>query len=213
VPIAHQRFEECDDDDVDRFRGTEIAAVDARALVLVEGPSDRIAVQTLATRLDRDLDTEGVRVVPIGGAHAIGRYLTRFGPLGSNVTLAGLCDVGEENLFQRSLIQAGFGSRPQLTRADMELLGFYVCVEDLEDELIRALGVSTVEAVLHRQGDLDSFRTLQKQPAWRERRIEAQLRRFMGSGARRKCRYARLLVDELDLARVPRPLHRVLTHV
>jgi len=70
-----------------------------------------------------------------------------------------------------------------------------------------------VENVLDRQGDLGSFRTLQKQPAWRGRPTEEQLRRFMGSGARRKIRYASLLVDAIDLARVPRPLDRVLAQV
>ena len=95
----------------------------------------------------------------------------------------------------------------------MERLGFYVCVADLEDELIRALGAAAVEAVVEAHGDLQSFRTLQKQSAWRGRPAEEQLRRFMGSGGRRKTRYARLLVDALDLARVPRPLDLVLEHV
>jgi len=35
----------------------------------------------------------------------------------------------------------------------------------------------------------------------------------MGSGARRKLRYAALLVDALDLERVPPPLAGVLDHV
>jgi hypothetical protein len=35
----------------------------------------------------------------------------------------------------------------------------------------------------------------------------------MGSGGRRKIRYARLLVDALDLTRMPRPLDLVLAHV
>ena len=83
----------------------------------------------------------------------------------------------------------------------------------LEDELIRALGPASVEAVLDSQGNLGAFRTFQKQPAWRGRRTDAQLRRFMGSADRRKIRYARLLVDALDLAQVPRPLDRVLAHV
>jgi hypothetical protein len=95
----------------------------------------------------------------------------------------------------------------------MEELGFYVCVVDLEDELIRALGAASVEAVIDAQRELDSFRTLQKQPAWRGQRIEAQLRRFMGSGSTRKIRYARLLVDVLDPAHVPRPLRLVLARV
>jgi len=180
---------------------------DARAIVLVEGLSDQIALETLAARRGRDLEHEGVVVVPIGGAQAIGRFLARFG----DTKLAGLCDSGEEEVFRRNLEEAGLGSN--LTRADMERLGFHVCVEDLEDELIRALGPASIEAVLESQGDLGSFRTFQKQPAWRGRTIEAQLRRYMGSADRRKLRYARLLVEALDLADVPRPLDGVLAHV
>ena len=192
--------------------GRALARVgDARAIVLVEGISDQIALATLAARRGRDLGDEGVAVVPIGGAQAIGRFLARFGPRGSNARLAGLCDAGEEEVFRRGLERAGYGSH--LTRLDMERLGFHVCVADLEDELIRALGVAAVEAVLGAQGDLGSFRTFQKQPAWRGQRLEAQLRRFMGSADRRKIRYARLLVEELDLGRVPRPLDGVLAHV
>ena len=184
---------------------------DASAIVLVEGISDEIALATLAARRGRNLDDEGIVVVPIGGAQAIGRYLTRFGPEGLDRRLAGLCDAGEEEVFRRSLERAGFGSN--LTRRDMERLGFFVCVEDLEDELIRALGPASIEAVLGSQGDLGPFRTFQKQPAWRGQPVEAQLRRFMGSADRRKLRYARLLVEALDLAQVPRPLDDVLEHV
>jgi hypothetical protein len=179
----------------------------SRAVVLVEGLSDRVALETLARRHGRDLGAEGVSVVPIGGAQAIGRFLRRF----SGVRLAGLCDAAEEGEFRRGLERAGFGSN--LGRVEMERLGFYVCDADLEDELIRALGVDSVEQVLDAQGDLRSFRTLQKQPAWQGRPTDQQLRRFMGSGARRKVRYARLLVEALDLSLVPRPLDLVLAHL
>jgi hypothetical protein len=179
--------------------------------VLVEGISDRCALEALAERRGRNLDAEGISVVPIGGAQAIGRFLNLFGPEGLDVRLAGLCDVGEEGDFRRGLERAGLGSN--LTRVDMERLGFYVCVSDLEDELIRALGAARVEQVVDAQGDLGSFRTLQKQPEWRGRTTEEQLRRFMGSGGRRKIRYARLLVEALDLSQVPRPLDLVLAHV
>jgi hypothetical protein len=179
--------------------------------VLVEGISDQQALQALAERRGRDLDAEGISVVPIGGAQAIGRFLSHFGPEGLDVELAGLCDAGEASDFRRALERAGLGS--DLTPAGMEALGFYVCVEDLEDELIRCLGASTVEQIVEAQGDLGSFRTLQKQAAWRERPTEEQLRRFMGSGGRRKIRYARLLVDAVDLDNVPRPLDLVLAHV
>jgi hypothetical protein len=179
--------------------------------VLVEGISDRCALEALAERRGRDLDAEGISVVPIGGAQAIGRFLNLFGPQGLDGRLAGLCDVGEEGDFRRGLERAGLGSN--LTRVDMERLGFYVCVSDLEDELIRALGAARVEHVVEAQGDLGSFRSLQKQPEWRGRTTEEQLRRFMGSGGRRKIRYARLLVDALDLNQMPRALDLVLAHV
>ena len=182
-----------------------------RAVVLVEGVSDQVALEALAARCGRRLDREGVAVVPVGGAQAIGRFLTRFGPHGSNTRLAGLCDAGEEDVLRRSLERAGFGAG--LTRDEMARLGFHICVEDLEDELIRALGPASVESVLESHGDLRSFRTFQKQPAWRGRRIEGQLRRFMGSADSRKIRYARLLVDALDPDRVPTPLDGVLAHV
>ena len=100
-----------------------------------------------------------------------------------------------------------------LVRSDLERLGFYVCVEDLEDELIRALGPAAVERVVEAHGDLGAFRTLQKQPAWQDRALHEQLRRFMGSGGSRKIRYARYLVDALDLTGVPRPLDQLLRHV
>jgi hypothetical protein len=182
-----------------------------RAVLLVEGTSDQIALTALAERRGRNLEAEGVSVLPIGGAQAIERFLTLYGPQGLDVRLAGLCDAAEEGNFRRGLERAGLGS--DLTLADMEALGFYVCVADLEDELIRALGAAAVERVVDAQGDLGSFRTLQKQPAWHGRTTEDQLRRFMGSGGSRKIRYARLLVDALDLTRVPRPLDLVLAHV
>jgi hypothetical protein len=156
-------------------------------------------------------EPEGVSIVPIGGAQAIGAFLRRFGPRGLDLRLAGLCDAAEERHFRRGLERAGLGSN--LTRADMEALGFFVCDADLEDELIRALGPAGVEEVVAAQGDLGAFRTLQKQAAWHGRPQHEQLRRFMGSGGRRKIRYARLLVDALDLARMPRPLDGVLAHV
>jgi hypothetical protein len=85
-----------------------------------------------------------------------------------------------------------------------------VCVDDLEDELIRSLGAARVESLVEAQGELRSFRTLQAQPAWRGQPAEAQLRRFLGSGATRKVRYARLLAGSVNSDRVPPPLEAVL---
>jgi len=138
------------------------------------------------------LSLECIAVLPIGGAQALGRFIRE---LPHDRLLVGLCDAGEEAVFRRFLDT------------------FFVCVEDLEDELIRALGPEAVEAVLEANGDLGSFRTFQKQPAWRGRELSSQLRRFLGSADRRKVRYARLLVEALDLDRVPLPLEGVLARV
>jgi hypothetical protein len=182
-----------------------------RAVVLVEGESDRCALEALAVRRGRDLAAEGVAIVAMGGAQAIARHLDHFGPQGLDVRLAGLCDAGEEGGFRRGLERARLGTN--LTRADLERLGFFVCVADLEDELIRALGTDSVEAVIEAQGELRALRTMQKQPAQQDRSAQEQLRRFIGTKSGRKLRYGTLLVNALDLGRVPAPLDDLLTFV
>jgi hypothetical protein len=177
-------------------------------VVLVEGHSDKVALETLARRRGRDLAGETIYIVAMGGATNIGQYLDVFGPAGTNVELAGLYDAGEEATIRRGLMGAGLGKN--LTRGDIEELGFFRCDVDLEDELIRALGTVAVEEVIGAQGELGSFRTFQNQPAQRGRPTPQQLRRFMGTRSGRKARYASLLVAALDLERVPRPLDQVL---
>ena len=98
------------------------AGAGPRAVVLVEGSSDQCAVEALAERRGRNLDAEGISIVPIGGAQAIGRFLDHFGPKGLDTRLAGLCDAAEESDFRRGLERAGIGAN--LTRADMDELGF-----------------------------------------------------------------------------------------
>ena len=147
----------------------------------------------------------------MGGATNFKRHLEFFGPYGLGVTLAGLVDEGEARYFQRALETAGFGAA--LARNDLERLGFFVCVRDLEDELIRAIGPPAVQRLLEREGDLHSFRLFAHMPAQRERTDQARLRRFMGTRGGRKHKYAELLVNELDLARVPQPLAGLLAHI
>ena len=180
-------------------------------VVLVEGVSDQLAVETLAARLGRDLPAEGIAVVAMGGATNVKRHLEFFGPPGLDVRLAGLVDEGEVRVFQRALERTGHGE--ELARGDMERLGFYVCVRDLEDELIRALGPPVVEEILDREGDLHAFRTFQKQPEQRERTDQARLRRFMGTRGGRKHHYASVLVNALDLQSVPVPLEKLIAHL
>jgi hypothetical protein len=178
-------------------------------VVLVEGVSDRDALQALAARRGRDLDAEGVCVLPMGGAMGVSRFLSLLGRRGLGLRVRGLCDEAEERYVRRGLEQIGYGT--DLRRAAMEELGFYVCVCDLEDELIRALGVEGVERVLEAGRDLARFRLFQNQPAQRGRAVERQLRRFMGTTSGRKAQYARALVSALDDDRTPRPLDRLLT--
>ncbi|MFJ9682602.1 TOPRIM nucleotidyl transferase/hydrolase domain-containing protein [Streptomyces sp. NPDC101194] len=189
----------------------ELAGGGVRKIVLVEGTSDQVALEALATRYGRDLGAEGVAVVPLGGATSIGRFLDVCGPPGLGLPLAGLCDIGEERHFRRHLERVGLGSG--LTQAELETLGFHVCVDDLEDELIRAVGAEGVQQVIEAQGEMRPFHTFQGQPAQRERPVEHQLRRFMGTHSGRKALYAQALVAHLPLDRVPRPLERLLTHV
>ena len=157
-------------------------------VILVEGVTDRIALEAVAGRLDLDLaETE---IVPIGGAQAIRRAAAEY----DGARVVGLCDAGEERWFRRVLGDAT-----------------YVCVKDLEDELIRALGPERVEEVVAAQGELETFRNFQNQPAWRGRPVEAQLRRWLQNGGRQH-RYPRRLVEQMEPDEVPRPLVGVLAH-
>ena len=183
----------------------------APALALVEGASDRAALLALATRLGRDLEAEGVEVVNLAGATNVGRFLEELQASGRRPRLAGLYDAGEERYFRRGLERGGHGPVPDRQR--LEELGFYACEKDLEEELVRALGASAVEAMIERQGELLSLRILQRQPAQRLRSVEQHLHRFLGSQSGRKGIYAKLFVEALDLDRVPAPLRAVLARL
>ncbi|WP_214407350.1 TOPRIM nucleotidyl transferase/hydrolase domain-containing protein [Pseudonocardia lacus] len=188
-----------------------VRAPDHRAVVLVEGESDREALLALARLRGRDLAADGVAVLAMGGITNVGHFLDRLCVPGSGVAVAGLYDAGEERHVRRHLARTGIGTAAD--RAGLEALGFFVCDLDLEDELIRALGVAAVEGVVAAQGELGSLRTLRRQPAQRDRTAAAQLHRFLGSRGGRKVHYARLLVEALDPDRVPRPLDAVLERV
>jgi predicted ATP-dependent endonuclease of OLD family len=82
-----------------------------RAVILVEGLSDRLALEAVAARRGRDLDDERVSVVAMDGARNIGRFLERFGPRGQGIAMAGLFDAEEEPIVSRALRQAGSDRR------------------------------------------------------------------------------------------------------
>ncbi|MFJ3794585.1 TOPRIM nucleotidyl transferase/hydrolase domain-containing protein [Kitasatospora sp. NPDC090091] len=173
--------------------------LDVRTAVLLEGPSDVAAVEALAERHGRDLAAEGVCVVSMGGAMNVARYADLLGPPGLGLRLAGLCDEGERGFYDRGLERARVPNRE-----------FFVCVADLEDELIRALGVARVEEIVRAEGDLPAWQTFVRQPAQQGRPPQRQMRRFLGTKKGRKIRYGRLLVEALDAEPVPAPLHDLL---
>ena len=169
--------------------------------MLVEGHSDRVALLTLATRLGRSLADEGVEVVPMAGITNIRACALRYGPAGLGVSVAGLYDAPQEAIVRRGL-----------AAAEVSPAGFFACHDDLEDELIRALGPVAAEAVVADAGELRSLQRLAGMPAQRGWSREALLHRFLG-GAGRKARYAELFLDAVPLADAPSPLRSVLDAV
>jgi hypothetical protein len=176
--------------------------------VLVEGNSDRAALHAVARRGGRDLTAEGIEIVAMGGITNSREFASRYGPQGLGLSLTGMYDAPDEAKLRRGLVAAG------LTTADdpggLAALGFFGCSADLEDELIRALGVETVEDVITTSGEARSLRLLAGMPAQRGWAREAVLRRFLGSRSGRKARYAALLAEALEPRRVPQPLAAVL---
>jgi len=154
-------------------------------IIVVEGESDRAALETLADRLGLGMP----HVMAVGGSKGAARAVAEF----PGERLLGLVDAAERGDFERVLDSV------------------FVCEPDLEGELVRALGIEGVEAVIAEQGELESFRRLQRQPAQRGRAAEQQLARFFGGRSGNKRRYAELLASALPLERIPPPIAHLLT--
>lgn len=180
-------------------------------VLLVEGHSDRLAVEALAVRLGHDLVGAGVTVVSMDGVTNLSRYLRELEyavPAASAPRVLGLFDAPKIAHVQRALEAHGLGwaGTPEALAA----LGFFACEPDLEGELIRALGVERMEQLLAEHGELARFRRFQNQPAQRERRTDAQLRRFLGTHSGRKARFAPIMIDALEDSRIPVALRSLL---
>jgi hypothetical protein len=206
-----------------------------RAVVLVEGVSDRVALEVLARRRGLDLAGDGVALVSMDGITNLGHFLLRYAAEAADsaasavadssepadsaepadpppgILVAGLYDDAEERVVRRALRRIGLD--PAAGADGLEALGFFGCSADLEDELIRALGPVAVERLVEAEGQLRSFRTLQKQPAQRGRSLHEQLRRLMGGRSGGKERYAAVLAGAVPLERAPRPLNAVLEYI
>lgn len=200
-------------------------------LVFVEGRSDAAVVTTLLrarglvgsdTRDPGETGETGapsddagsaapgeVRVVAMGGVTNLGHHLPSVDDNG-RLEVVGLYDAGEAAVVVRALRRHGL---PVSEVNDLERLGFFCCTRDLEDELVRAVGVPAVEASLSRLGLRASFRTFVNQPQWRGRDPVDQLRRFVGAGSGRKLRVATELASLLDEQSTPTPLRMLVDTV
>lgn len=170
--------------------------------ILVEGTSDVAALEVLARRLGRDLDAEGIALVSLGGAMSVATFVTALGPEGKGLRLAGLCDAAEARFFARAFASAG-----------LDAAAIFTCDADLEDELIRAIGVERVVELIEANGDGRQLRTFQTQPAKRDVALHEQLHRFFGTTSGRKAKYAAVLSDAVELDRIPRALSELLAYV
>lgn len=167
--------------------------------VLLEGLSDSAALDTLAAAHGRDLAAEGVCVLPMGGAMNVGRYAANLGREGLGLRLAGLCDEAERGYYLRGWQLAGARA------ADI-----HICVADLEDELIRTLGVDAVRELVEAEGDGRALDVFVRQPAQRGRTAHRQLQRFLGTKKGRKIHYGQVLAAALTPAHPATPLTALL---
>ncbi|MEU4166982.1 TOPRIM nucleotidyl transferase/hydrolase domain-containing protein [Streptomyces sp. NPDC026665] len=190
--------------------GELAAELPVKTVVLLEGPSDLAAVDALARIRGRDLEAEGVCLLAMNGAMSVGRFARLLGPPGLGLRLTGLCDEAERGYYARAL------DADATDATDVSVAGrrrFFVCAADLEDELIRALGVSRVEELIRAEGDLRALRTFVRQPAQHGRSPERQLRRFLGTKKGRKIHYGRALVQALSPDHIPAPLDDLLAEL
>lgn len=176
--------------------------------VLLEGVSDVAAVRALAAT--RGVDLRDTLLVDLGGVTNVRRQLTIARQLDPDAEIVGLCDAGEAHVVLRVLASLGCPARDA---SDLPAYGFFVCRADLEDELIRALGAARAVAVIDRIGLGAKFAALQRQPAWQDRPVAAQVRRFCGVASGRKEWLAAQLAADLMVDEVPEPLAQLLDRI
>lgn len=176
-----------------------------RCVVLVEGRSDAAALRVLAPRLQ--LDHPDVDVVATHGVTNVARHLGALAADPAAPAVVGLCDAPEVRFVVGALRRVGVEAT---TREALARSGFRVCDDDLEDELIRAVGADGVVDVLAGMGLLPRLRTFRDQPAQRGRSLHDQLHRFAGTTSGRKAAFAAALAGAVPADRVPVPLRCVL---
>jgi putative ATP-dependent endonuclease of OLD family len=123
----------------------------ARAVVAVEGPSDRIMLHAVARAQGLDLDQAGICVVVVHGADHFPDAYRLFGPRGFDITLLALVDEKEAPILAKALT---------CPAADLGHHGVLICRADLEDDCVRGLGVARCVELLTESGTYDERQIL-----------------------------------------------------
>ena len=111
--------------------GRQLEPLTSAAVIAVEGPSDRIVVNRVATALGFDLDRHDVVVVETSGCGDMKVVESIFGDGGFGIPLYELIDVDARDDAAKRL-----GVDP----SDLEERNVFVSVKDLEDEYVQAIG-------------------------------------------------------------------------
>lgn len=173
----------------------------APALVLLEGPSDVAALEAVLAVREPAVPRTAYRLVDMGGVTNTATHLRTATTASPSVL--GLCDAAEAWVVVRALQEQGLAVRGA---EDLPAHGFFVCERDLEEELIRALGVDGCLVLLEGMGLGHRFRSFSRQRAWAERPVEDRLHRFAGVASGRKIRLAGAMAAALRPDRVPPPI-------
>ena len=111
--------------------GRQLEPLTAGAVIAVEGPSDRVIVDKVASALDFDLDRHDVVVIETNGCGDMKVVESIFGSGGFGLPLFELIDEDARATVARRL-----NANP----AHLEAHDVFVSVADLEDEYVRAIG-------------------------------------------------------------------------
>ena len=128
---------------------------------------------------------------------------------GFGLDVCGICDSDKESDWATVLLNAGMIAKAD--RPSMHGAGFFVCDRDLEDELVRAYGAANVVALIQEEGEGAAFVRFTGQPVHKAKSLDEQLMAFIQKG--RKVRYAPLIVERLELSKIPPSLEQVTSYV
>ncbi|WP_404384195.1 hypothetical protein LL946_01845 [Knoellia locipacati] len=193
------------------------AADRTRTWVLLEGASDVAAIRALRAARGVMPEDEPCVLVAMGGATNIRRHVAALAATAvagrpPPLRVVGLCDEREAPYFVRALEahRHALGLPFTPTLETLPDLGFQICRRDLEDELMRALGVDGTRTVLEDLGLGPAFEAFTRQVAWQGRPVLDQLRRFGTTTSGRKELLAGALAGAVAIDSTPPPLAALL---